>query len=73
MFLMWVVYFIFDLGIWCLKWNIWKLNLDRMGLKIEILSMLFKLLFKLKEIDKNNLCKKIKYVYIKYIGFSWVK
>lgn len=58
MFLM-LVNFIFDLGIWCLKWNIWKLNLDRMGLKIEVLSMLFELLFILKEIDRNNLCKKI--------------
>lgn len=60
----------FDPGIWCPKWNIWKPNLDRMGLKIEVLSMLSELLYKLKETDKNNSCKKIQHVHAKYTGFS---
>lgn len=43
----------FDPGIWCPKWNIWKPNLDRMGLKIKVLSMLSELLSKLKETEKK--------------------
>lgn len=60
----------FDPGIWCPKWNIWKPNLNRMGLKIEILSMLSELRSKLKETDKNNSCKMIQHVHVKYTGFS---
>lgn len=70
MFSMCVVYLTFDQGIWCPKWNIGKPNLDRKGLKIEIFSIKSELLSKLKENDKNNSCKKVHHVHVKYTGLG---
>lgn len=48
----------------------WKAKLRQNGSEIEILSMLSELLSKLKGTDKNNSCKKIQHVHVKYTGFS---